>query len=263
VVGPIIQQFSPREYFEPFLGGGAVFFALGSTPAVLSDANDELINTYEQVRDAPEAILKQLKELPVTRAAYDQVRRAALTDPLERAVRFLYLNRTSFSGIYRVNRKGEFNVPYGGGERTTATLTETGLLEKAAKALDGATIVVSDFEAIIDRASRGGVVYCDPCYVGSSRIDSFRRYNRDPFEWSDQERLAKACLAAQSRGASVLISNRPDPDLLELYRGAEVIRLVRQSRIAAAPSARGTRDEVLLVLRARRLRTSGGRRPKR
>src|SRR5207247_10489561 len=111
IIMPIVESLRPTAYFEPFLGGGAVFFSLKCRPAVLSDINEDLINAYIQVRERPVEIVSRLRALPVSERDYDRLRTASPRDPLDRAVRFLYLNRTAFSGLYRVNRLGVFTVP--------------------------------------------------------------------------------------------------------------------------------------------------------
>ena len=121
-LAPLANRYLAGRYFEPFLGGGALFFALQPANALLSDINEELINAYRVARSRPSALVKQVKKLPVSKGSYDLLRQKAGGRDLVRAARFLYLNRTCFGGIYRVNGNGQFNVPYGGGERTPQPL---------------------------------------------------------------------------------------------------------------------------------------------
>lgn len=115
----IVGEYDYVTYREPFLGGGALFFGLRPKQSVLSDINSDLINTYRHVKYRAVALLEQLRPLPINQVTYDRLRECCPSSPLQRAVRFLYLNRTAFGGMYRLNQQGEFNVPFGGGERTT------------------------------------------------------------------------------------------------------------------------------------------------
>jgi len=196
-----------ERYFEPFLGGGAIFFALRPTSAILSDINPDLINIYKQVKYRPRKLLERLQEIKVNKRAYLCMRSYEPECHRERAVRFLYLNRTAFAGMYRLDQQGRFNVPYGGGSRTPAILWRDNLLVNASRALKGATILTADFEKIIAMASEGDLVYCDPTYTVAHNNNGFIRYNEHNFSWKDQIRLAEASLSAAARGASVLVSN--------------------------------------------------------
>src|ERR1039457_1165848 len=196
-----------RRYFEPFLGGGAVFFALQPEVAMLSDVNADLISTYTEVRSRPHELVRRLKQLPVDRATYNNLREAEPENRVDRAVRFLYLNRTAFGGIYRLNRNGGFNVPFGGGQRTPAPLWEDGLLLDASRSLRSAEISVADFEEALVGAGPGDLVYCDPTYTVAHNNNGFVRYNERNFSWEDQKRLADTCQRLAREGATVLVSN--------------------------------------------------------
>jgi DNA adenine methylase len=235
-------------YFEPFLGGGAVFFALRPTRAILSDVNQDLILTYRSVREQPDAIVRLLRKLPVNRRTYYSIRAEEPTDPIRRAARFLYLNRTAFGGIYRLNGRGGFNVPYGGGDRTTSILWERQLVSSAAKALSSVTLRCSDFESVISRASSGDVVYCDPTYTVAHNNNGFVRYNEQNFSWNDQERLAAASRSAVKRGATVIISNACHDTLKALYPRGTCIEVERKSLVSAKTTGRRTIKELLIVL---------------
>jgi len=199
-----IGELSKDWCLEPSLGGGAVFFMLRPQKAILSDINSELINVYQQVRDNPDAILRELKKQRVTKKNYYQIRKLKGGFPLKRTARFLFLNRTSFGGIYRLNRRGEFNVPYGGGKRTPSSLWKNNLLRDASNVLKRSRLLVADFEDVIERASQGDVVYCDPTYTVAHENNGFLRYNERNFSWEDQKRLSKAARRAVNRGATVI-----------------------------------------------------------
>ena len=236
------------HYYEPFLGGGAVFFALQPKKATLSDINAELINVYKQVQKNSEELIAGIMCLPVSKEKYDFIRNEELKDPLESAIRFLYLNRTAFGGIYRLNSKGKFNVPYGGGKRTPEILWKNGLIENASDALKGIRLVSSDFERIIDKAKPGDVIYCDPTYTVAHENGSFIRYNERNFSWNDQKRLAKAAIRAYERGSVVIVSNASCSSLSELYKPFQPRRLARKSLICPNSNSRREISEYLFIL---------------
>jgi DNA adenine methylase len=235
-------------YFEPFLGGGAVFFQLRPAKAVLADVNEELIATYRAVRRDTRGIIGRLRRYRVAEEDYYRMREREPKDPVARAARFLYLNRTAFGGVYRLNLEGRFNVPYGGGDRTPAILWQTAILEHAARALRKAQLKVSDFEPILNLARTGDVAYCDPTYTVAHDNNGFVRYNERNFSWSDQKRLAAVARAATRRGATVIISNAHHTSIRELYPAAQFITLTRISRITPKVSLRRPVDELLITL---------------
>jgi DNA adenine methylase len=247
----LLNGYRFRRYFEPFLGGGAVFFALRPENAILSDINHDLINTYIQVRYRPHALVSMLRQMPVDGEVYCNVRRDSPKRNMERAVRFLYLNRTAFGGMYRVNQSGLFNVPFGGGQRTPAPLWQEHLLIDASRNLKRALLLCADFEEVLAQAGAGDVVYCDPTYTVSHDNNGFIRYNERNFSWSDQERLAASCHRVAGRGATVVLSNAAHDKILELYRSCEVRTLNRLSVLCPDPEKRGPRKELLVIIRPR------------
>lgn len=256
LIADLVRSHLSGRYFEPFLGGGAVFFELQPREATLSDVNTDLVNTYAQVRDQSSAIRKLLKTMRVTKRDYYRVRRSEPTDAVERATRFLYLNRTAFAGMYRVNRAGRFNVPYGGGDRTPESLWNTSLLTDARAALARVELVVSDFEPMLDRAEEGDVVYCDPTYTVAHDNNGFVRYNERNFSWDDQRRLSNAAKRAATRGATVIVSNAFHESIRKLYAPYQGERLERQSLISPNIQARRLVAEYLLVVAPKRSRAT-------
>lgn len=248
VVAQLLKPHLNGRYFEPFLGSAAVYFALQPKVATLSDLNEDLINTYAQVRDSREKIVSKLRRLRVSESEYYAIRAWEPVCPLDRAVRFLYLNRTAFNGLYRLNRDGKFNVPFGGGRRTPELLWETDLLAAASAALTHVKLLTCDFETVIDRASVGDVVYCDPTYTVAHDNNGFVRYNEKNFSWADQIRLARAAKRAARRGAIVLLSNAYHESVRDLYRHAQAMRVSRVSRVSAAAHARREVHEYLFLL---------------
>ncbi|OGR00445.1 MAG: hypothetical protein A2511_10455 [Deltaproteobacteria bacterium RIFOXYD12_FULL_50_9] len=244
----ILSKKQFNRYLEPFLGGGAVFFGFGFRTAILSDINNDLINTYIQVRDNPQELHSKLSKIEVSRQTYYEIRKARPDDPIDRAVCFLYLNRTAFAGIYRVNKKGDFNVPYGGGDRTLAPLWNGGVLFNASKLLQGVSILSQSFEKTLAQAHKGDLVYCDPIYTVTHNDNGFRRYNESIFSWRDQELLAKYAHQAAKKGATVIVSNAYHSDIKPLYKDFKAIVVERASRLCPDISKRQLAQEYLFFL---------------
>ena len=245
---PIVTCHLKSRYYEPFLGGAALFFALNPNKATLSDLNPDVANVYRQVRDHPNTLIKKLKVLSVDKKSYYAIRESSAQSAIDRAVRFLYLNRTAFSGLYRLNRAGRFNVPYGGGSRTHRVLWQKGLITTASQSLKGKEITACDFAQTLQRAKSGDVVYCDPAYTVMHGNNGFRRYNESIFSWADQERLASAAIAASQRGAFVVVSNAYHKSLRKLYSTASSTRIKRASCLSPNAKHRGEVYEYLFVL---------------
>ena len=248
IIAPIAADWLRKTYIEPFLGSGSVYFLLRPPAALLSDINRELIFTYRAVQRNPRTIIEKLKTMPVTEEAYYQIRSSNPSGSLNQAARTLYLNRTAFGGVYRLNRRGQFNVPYGGGQRTPNILWERDILHRASAGLAGAVIEPCDFEPAMECAGAGDVVYCDPTYTVTHDTNCFVRYNERNFAWADQKRLADTAMRAAKRGALVLVSNAHHQDVLELYPNAEVRVLSRMSCISRTPDKRRLVQEYLFIL---------------
>jgi DNA adenine methylase len=248
-----LHALAPKEYgryIEPFLGGGAVFFHLRPWPAFLSDVNAELINTYRQVRDNVDDVIGRLARLRIDPDVYTDIRNSVPRKPVTQAVRFLYLNRTAFNGIYRVNRRGRFNVPFGCKPGTV--LCDEPVLRSASKALQNRKLAVCDFEDAIDAAKRGDLVYADPPYTTKHDNNGFQRYNEVIFSWDDQVRLAECCQRARSRGVHVIVSNANHPPVRRMYHGFKDKTVKRPSLISGPLHGRGTIAESLIYCFATR-----------
>jgi DNA adenine methylase len=234
------------RYLEPFLGGGAVFFHLGAQRAILSDTNAELVNAYQYLKDHARRIEAGLARLQEKHdgVLYYRIRAARPTHPFERAVRFIYLNRTCFNGIYRVNREGGFNVPMGSKDLVRYP---DGYLEGIAGCLSHASIRVCDFEATIDAAMKGDFVFIDPPYTVMHNNNNFIKYNASLFSWSDQVRLAGAVKRASLRGAAIMISNADHESVRELYGGFGYHYRVNRASVLAAESLHRRKTTELLI----------------
>ena len=238
------------HYVEPFLGGGAVFFGLVRAnrckEAVLADRNSELIDTWRMVRDETEAVIEAALEWSTDEETYYEVR-ALDTDALEpvvRAARVLWLNRTGFNGLYRINKKGLFNVPYGRYERPR--VVDPRNLRACASALKRARLVVADFEDVLKTTPTGAVVYCDPPYWPRTRTSSFTAYDGFPFRDEDQTRLAVAFSVLASRGVHGVLSNSWVPDTVSLYQHLEHRTVYARRNINRDGNRRGPIRELLV-----------------
>jgi len=221
-----------HTYFEPFVGGGALFFAIDPSKAVLSDANPELINCYVQVRDQANEVIEHLNMLRNSEEDYYQMRDSAPTSPIERAARLIYLVTLSFNGIYRLNLKGQFSVPYG--YKTYLRPCDPGRIQAASAALARAEILCADFEGVASSARKGDLVYLDPPYTVAHGNNGFLKYNARIFSWSDQVRLSDLAQSLSRRGCKVIVSNANHPSIVSLYPDFRVEVVERVSRIAAS-----------------------------
>lgn len=236
------------HYVEPFLGSGAVFFALGPSQAVLSDSNSLLVDAYRGVKREPERVLARLRRFEVSRDAFARVRDSRPRSLAGRAARLIYLNRTAFNGLYRVNRLGQFNVPFGCKVGTTSCDVEA--IMRAAKALKRARLKSSDFSKLVAQAPPGAVIYADPPYVLPD-AGGYARYNSNRFQWKDQIRLAEALSQAAQRGCQIVLSNALDVEISSLYgrREFEQFKIERPSRMSANPNFRRRSLELIVVSR--------------
>jgi DNA adenine methylase len=238
-------------YFEPFLGGAAVFFRLAAARrfrrAVLADANPELVNCYQAIRDDVDGVVAALRLYKNDRALYYRVRRR---DPeklsaTDRAARLIYLNRCGYNGLYRVNSKGQFNVPFGRYKKPL--ICDEARLRAASTALQKVKIVCADFAKTLRHVRAGDFVYLDPPYVPLSSTSSFTAYARSNFGPADQERLAEMLRALGAREIPALLSNSDCQTTRDLYEGFDDISTVPARRaINSVGHGRGPVDEILV-----------------
>lgn len=248
----LVEQHSslfPRKfncYIEPFLGSGSVFFHLAPSRAILSDANADLIACYTQIRDSPEKLAELLREHHENHCSdyYYEIRATEFGSETEQAAKFLYLNRTCFNGIYRVNLKGEFNVPIG---TKTNVVLKSDDFHGVSERLENALIVHGDFAESMRRAMEGDFVYVDPPYTVRHNTNGFLKYNEKIFSWDDQVRLKDQVVAAAGRGASVIVSNAAHESVIELYEGVgRIMKLSRASVLSGGTKGRGRYEEMLV-----------------
>lgn len=240
------------RYFEPFFGGGAVFFSLGfAGESYLNDLNSELIDLYETVRDHPSQLISELDILAqkYSEEFYYRLREQNPNSKVLRAARTIFLNKTGFNGLYRQNSKGGFNVPFGKREKCPALYDSENLL-KASCSLQHANLQSLDFEAVLDQAGRGDFVYCDPPYEPLSRTSSFNAYQGGGFSQAEQKRLKEACIRAQKRGANVVISNSSADFIKELYSDCISKSISARRAINSKGDSRGRIEELAILLPA-------------
>jgi DNA adenine methylase len=228
------EQF--ESFYEPFLGGGAVFLAVGRRAAkrhTLADLNEELINTWLLVRDRPLELLAALEPYlgKDTEVAYYEVRDGeAPVDPIGRAARFVYLNQTAWNGLWRVNRWGRFNVPWGA--RPFRGYDEAQLLAVSA-ALHDVKLEHADFRTVLKRPRAGDFVYLDPPYLPVSDTSKFSGYTKQRFRAADLAELAELCEALTARGVKWVMSNRDTALVRDLFAHAKIVRMTTRRSVAA------------------------------
>lgn len=228
---------SYERYIEPFLGGAAIYFHLCPAQAILSDINAELIELYSVIRDSPSELMLAMERHHAAHnsAYYYEMRATIPEDPIGRAARTMYLNRTCWNGLYRVNLKGIFNVPIG---TKSSVLFAHDDFSAVSKQLQRADIRCSDFEPIVAEARRGDFLFVDPPYTTRHNLNGFIKYNENLFGWSDQFRLRDAVAKAIDRGVSVVVTNANHDSVRELYLGLCEYRSVSRATVLASETAR-------------------------
>ena len=238
------------RYFEPFVGGGAVFFDLLPEEGFLSDLNKELVTTYNVIKNDVDGLIASLKKHKTEKEYFLKVRSqdpSRLSD-LAVASRFIFLNRTCFNGMYRVNSKGGFNVPYG--KYSNPLICDEDNLKKVSKALQGIEIKHKDYKEVLKKAKKGDFVYFDPPYYPVSKTASFTSYTAESFLDKEQTELRDTVLELNKRGCYVMLSNSDTPFINKIYSGFKGIRIskVEAGRaINSNGSGRGKITEVLVT----------------
>lgn len=235
------------RYHEPFLGGGSVFFALSISDKVfLSDLNTDLIEVYREVRDNPQEVAGRLFRYENTSDDYYAARLERPTDAAQRAARFIFLNHTSFNGIFRVNLKGEYNVPYG--NRKILNAPDEAWLLRASRHLQGAELTGADFERALGDVTTGDLVFLDPPYTVAHNHNGFVKYNQHLFSFEDQERLAEAIERLSSLGAKFILTNAAHASIDRLFSPlGRRLTVSRRNAIGGKQAARGSAEEYVFT----------------
>lgn len=241
------QNTSFNTYYEPFLGGGAVFFSLQPANAVLNDSNHDLIELYQIVRDDVENLIDHLKFHYNEMNYFYMVREQdpATLSPVERAARFIFLNKTCYNGLYRVNSKGKFNVPFG--KYSNPLICDPVGLRSASLALSHTTLLNVDFETATSTACADDFVYFDPPYDPINSTSSFTSYTSSGFNSSEQYRLAENVKRLNDIGVKVMISNSDTPLIRDLYSHYQIIEVQAKRAINCKPGGRGKISELLIM----------------
>lgn len=254
----VIKSLMPdnyNRYFEPFIGGGALFFDLAPKIAYINDFNSELINCYQQIRDNPKELIDLLtrhqannsKDYYLNLRSVDRDNRINEMSPMERAARIMYMLRVDFNGLYRVNSKNQFNVPYGRYKNPkivneTLILAISDYLNK-----NNIQILNCDFECAVKDVKSRDFVYFDPPYIPLSETSSFTSYTHEGFSYEEQVRLRDVFRKLDKKGAYVMLSNSSSPLVEELYKGFNIHKVDANRTNGAKSSSRGKISEIIVT----------------
>ena len=239
-----------NRYFEPFIGGGALFFELQPENAYISDMNEELINLYSVVRDDVDGLIEDLEKHEVSKEYFLNIRNIDRTEMfsklsnIERASRFIYLNRTCFNGVYRVNYQGQINVPFG--NYSNPRIIDENNLKNCSELLKNTEIKVADFSEILTKVQKGDFVYFDPPYVPLNDTSSFTSYTKAGFDIDMQFKLRDVCDELDSMGVKFMLSNSDTKLVNELYSNYEIKKVFATRAVNANADGRGKITEVLV-----------------
>lgn len=251
------QAFFPTSfntYWEPFLGGGAMYFHLNPGRSVVNDSNQELVRTYEAIRDHPYNVIdllqqlrrKHSKELYMTIRSLDRkINIFKNFYDYEIAARMIYLNQTCFNGVYRVNKLGQFNVPIG--SSLNRVICDPEAITKASESLQQTIIKSEDFEAHIRKAQKGDFIYLDPPYEPISEYSDFTRYTKEKFYKHDQRRLANVVKYLDKKGCQVMLSNSNAPLIREIYDKFNIHEVYSARNLNSKSDKRGKIIELLIT----------------
>lgn len=237
-----------NRYIEPFVGGGAMFFALQPENGLIADSNPELINMYRQVAENVDEVIRYLESYENTREMFYDVRSlnwSALT-PSEAAARTIYLNKTCFNGLYRVNKRGQFNVPYG--KYKNPKICDIDALQAASRLLQHTEILCGDYMLVLDNyAKPGDFIFLDPPYLPISKYSDFKRYTKDQFYEEDHIELAKTVMRLHERGCHVILTNSNHPLVHELYAPFN-IEVIQTKRYISCDGGKRTGEDVIVTV---------------
>jgi DNA adenine methylase len=254
-LGHTLAQLMPRgvelmRHVEPFVGGGALFFSRQPARALLCDINEDLVTTYKAVRDEVERVIPHLHRFSQAHGPehYYEIREQYNArnqrSNAQRAAMFIYLNKTCFNGLYRVNRRGQFNVPIG--RYAKPAIADVPTLRAASARLQSADIRCASFETLLSEARPGDFVYMDPPYEPVSRTANFTGYAQDGFSQDAQRRLRDVFRELDRRGAKLMLSNSDVPFIRDLYRGYQLDVVMAPRAVSCDASARGPVAEVVV-----------------
>lgn len=246
---PYLHKYTPKKfnkYIEPFIGGGAMYFSLNADKSIISDSNEELIITYQQIQSNVYEVIEHLKKFRNDKEFYYKIRHLNQNElkPSLRAARLIYLNKTCFNGLYRVNKKGYFNVPYGKGNSNF--LNEETLLN-ASKFLQNTVILFGDYLTILKKfAVPGDFIFLDPPYYPISKNSDFKRYTKEFFYHEDHVRLKEEFERLVNLGCYVLLTNSDHDVILDLYSKYDIITIETKRLISSNAKTRSGKDIIVI-----------------
>lgn len=242
----ILGDISFGVYHEPFLGGGSIFFALAPEKAYLSDLNEDLINAYIGLQENSERVIELLKKWTVSEDEYYRIREYSPEESYAQAARFIYLNRTSFNGLYRVNRAGKYNVPYGHNDSYGFDFER---IRQASIALKSAVLLNQRFEQSLVNISKGDLVFLDPPYTVSHNKNGFIEYNKTLFSFEDQKRLKRFINEVNSIGAFYILTNAAHKSISDIFCDDNCKHFVvnRNSLLGGSYAQRGKIEEFIFT----------------
>jgi DNA adenine methylase len=257
IISAFPENFDPKvnRFFEPFLGGGAITFALGDPHGevfvpgrnlFINDMNPDLVNAYKVIRDDVDALISELKKFQKLNdsESFYKIREAIYPGDVKRAARFIYLNKTCFNGLWRVNSRGLFNVPFG--RYKNPNILDSENLLRCSQRLSGAKITHGSFQQAVAKAKTGDVVYFDPPYIPLTKTAAFSQYAKEDFGLQDQRELASTIKELNSRGVSVILSNSDTKLTREIFGKSLKLRQILVARtISAKASTRNAVHEVI------------------
>lgn len=241
-----IKKKNFNNYHEPFLGGASTFFYLQPNGhSYLSDLNGELIETFQVVKDNATGIIKKLKTFKNTESDYYKIRVTEFKSPVERAAKFIYLNQTSFNGIYRVNLKGIYNVPFGFRKKNFLDIDN---LKNAQRCLTNTTLKEADFFWVLENLKRHDLVFLDPPYTVSHNNNGFIKYNEKLFSLDDQKRLSNLIDQIKQRGAYYILTNAAHKTIDDIFeKGDKKLIYQRASLVGGTNAKRGQTKEFVFT----------------
>ena len=235
-----------NKYIEPFIGGGAMFFSLNPSNSIIADSNEELVITYTQIKENVEGVIQHLETFKHNEDFFYKIR-SVVPDGLEhcyRAARLIYLNKTCFNGLYRVNKKGQFNVPYGKGK---GNFLNGEVLRNASEFLAETTIIKGDYLEVLEKfATEGDFVFLDPPYYPVSKYSDFKRYTKELFHHDDQVQLKKEFARLVNMGCKVVLTNSDHEIILDLYSDYE-IDIIETRRMISSNSQTRTGKDIIVA----------------
>ncbi|MCG2780338.1 MAG: Dam family site-specific DNA-(adenine-N6)-methyltransferase [Weeksellaceae bacterium] len=246
---PYLHKFAPthfNKYIEPFIGGGAMYFSLNAESSIISDSNPELVITYKQIRDNLDEVIEILSSFENTPEFYYDIRAKHSSDLADAfiAARLIYLNKTCFNGLYRVNKNGHFNVPYGKGN---ANFLNKEVLKDASEFLVNTEIILGDYLSVLKKkAENDDFIFLDPPYYPVGKNSDFKRYTKEFFYLEDQINLKNEFDRLVNLGCNVLLTNSDHEIILDLYSDYD-IKIIETKRMISSNAKTRTGKDIIVI----------------